>query len=66
MFRTALEQAFTSVLTSTAPMVVRLAEAPPPDLRDNGELHYEQLALIGALCLKAMLDEMPIGLGAPP
>ena len=25
------------------------------------EDHYEQLALVGALCLKAMLDELPIG-----
>ena len=62
MFRTALEQAFTSRSHFDCPDGgTALPRAPPPDLRDNGELHYEQLALIGALCLKAMLDEMPIG-----
>ena len=62
MFRTALEQAFASRQHFECPDGgTALPRAPPPDLRDNGELHYEQLALIGALCLKAMLDEMPIG-----
>ena len=61
MFRTALEQAFASRSHFDYPEGGTALPAPPPSDSSDPEHHYEQLFYVGAICLKALLDELPIG-----